>query len=93
MRINCPYCGERSLDEFAYYGDATLQRPDAHAPDAQDALARFTDYVYLRDNPMGAHQELWYHQAGCRAWLRVTRDTNTHLMTLVTATAAGKEAS
>ena len=22
MRINCPYCGDRSLDEFVYHGDA-----------------------------------------------------------------------
>ncbi len=37
-----------------------------------------TDYVYLRDNPAGAHRELWYHGAGCRSWLVVARDTRTH---------------
>ena len=39
MRINCPCCGERSVDEFAYHGDATVRRPDAKAP---DAMAQFT---------------------------------------------------
>ena len=39
--------------------------------------AALFDYVYLRDNPAGAHRELWYHGAGCRAWLVVTRDTRT----------------
>jgi sarcosine oxidase subunit delta len=34
--------------------------------------------VYLRDNPAGAHEELWYHAFGCRSWLIVTRDTRSH---------------
>ena len=84
MRIKCPFCGERSLDEFTYYGDATVLRPN---PSDADAVRKFTEYVYLRDNKAGAHQELWYHHAGCRAWLKVTRDTNTHLIDKITATA------
>jgi sarcosine oxidase subunit delta len=75
MRIACPYCGERDAREYAYHGDATPVRPD---PAAADALARFTEYVYLRDNPAGALRELWYHAAGCQSWLIVTRDTRTH---------------
>jgi sarcosine oxidase subunit delta len=75
MRIVCPHCGERDIREFSYLGDANVQRPDPQAP---NALARFTDYVYLRDNPAGRHQELWYHGAGCQAWLAVRRDTRTH---------------
>jgi len=61
--------------EFSYLGDATVRRPD---PDAADAVDRFADYVYLRDNPAGPHHELWYHGFGCGAWLVVTRDTQTH---------------
>ena len=75
MRIACPYCGSRDAREFLYHGAADPVRPDASAP---DALARFTDYVYLRDNPAGPHRELWQHVAGCRAWLVVTRDVRTH---------------
>jgi heterotetrameric sarcosine oxidase delta subunit len=75
MRIGCPHCGTRDVREFAYLGDATVARPDAAAP---DALVRFIDYVYLRDNPAGPHRELWYHAVGCQAWLKVTRDTRTH---------------
>ena len=77
MRIPCPYCGERGSHEFAYHGDATLRRP---AADAADATAAFVDYVYLRDNPAGPHRELWYHAAGCRRWLVVTRDTRSHVI-------------
>ena len=80
MRICCPYCGERSLDEFSYYGDATVARPDFAAPDAP---ARFIAYVYERTNPAGQHRELWYHAAGCHAWLVVTRDTRTHKIAAV----------
>jgi len=75
MRLHCPFCGERDAGEFAYLGDAAVARPDAAAP---DAAARFVDAVYLRDNPAGPHEELWYHAAGCRSWLRVGRDTRTH---------------
>ena len=75
MRIPCPYCGDRDAHEFAYLGDATLTRPDPAAPDAEE---RFADYVYLRDNPAGPHQEFWYHASGCRQWVKVARDTRTH---------------
>jgi sarcosine oxidase subunit delta len=78
MQIACPYCGARDAQEFAYLGDATLKRPDPSAADVQNA---FHDYVYLRDNPAGAHQEFWIHSAGCRRWLRVSRHMTTHKIT------------
>jgi heterotetrameric sarcosine oxidase delta subunit len=77
MRIPCPYCGPRSNEEFTYYGDATLQRPDAGAAGAGAESAVY-NYVYLRNNPAGLHRELWFHAAGCHAWLVVERDTRTH---------------
>ncbi len=80
MRIGCPYCGERGLEEFVYLGDATVRRPAAEA----DA-ASWADYVYIRDNPDGLHDELWYHAAGCHAWLVVTRDLRSHAISAVRA--------
>jgi heterotetrameric sarcosine oxidase delta subunit len=77
MRIQCPYCGERDLSEFAYLGDAGFKRPDPAAPDASE---QFFVQVYLRDNPAGPFAELWYHASGCRSWLRVRRNTRTHEM-------------
>ena len=85
MRIACPHCGARDVREFSYLGDATVERPDPGAP---DALARFVDYVYLRDNPAGPHRELWYHASGCQAWLVVTRDTRTHAILAVESSLA-----
>jgi sarcosine oxidase subunit delta len=82
MRIACPYCGSRDAREFLYHGAADPVRPD---PAAADALARFTDYVYLRDNPAGVLRELWFHTAGCHSWLVVTRDTRTHAIMNVEA--------
>lgn len=75
MRIPCPYCGEREVSEFAYLGDASCVRPD---PQAADAQRHYFEAVYLRDNPAGPHEELWFHSHGCRQWLRVRRDTRTH---------------
>jgi heterotetrameric sarcosine oxidase delta subunit len=75
MRINCPHCGPRGLEEFLYHGDATVKRPKdgGVAP-----TKKWTDYVYLRENANGPHQELWYHSAGCHAWLEVMRDLSSH---------------
>jgi len=75
MRIPCPHCGERDSGEFAYYGDASPVRPESDGPPDVQA---FIAYAYPRDNPAGPHRELWYHTAGCRAWLVLRRDTRTH---------------
>ncbi len=76
MIIPHPLLGPRDSQEFTYLGDASLiERPDWQADDAVD---QFHDYLYLRDNPAGAHRELWFHEQGDRSWLVVTRDTVTH---------------
>jgi sarcosine oxidase subunit delta len=72
MRIPCPYCGSRDIGEFVYRGDARAVRPEG-----DDGAALF-EYLYVRDNPMGLHDEHWYHAQGCRNWLVVTRNTLTH---------------
>jgi methylglutamate dehydrogenase subunit B len=74
MRIHCPHCGERDVQEFTYLGDASKVRPDG--PNA--AYDAVYEYVYQRDNPAGPHREYWYHASGCRSWLVVTRNTATH---------------
>ena len=78
MRLACPHCGTRSIEEFVQLGAAALQRP---APQA--ALQAWVDYVYLRDNPAGEHEELFQHIAGCRAMLAVRRDTRHHAVLAV----------
>jgi sarcosine oxidase subunit delta len=87
MRILCPNCGERSVHEFSYRGDAKPTRPNAPADAAIDAtvMAAFVDYVYFRDNRPDLHQELWYHSGGCRAFLKVTRNVMTHAIVQVEA--------
>jgi len=74
MRITCPLCGDRDRREFYYMGHETyLNRPTADAP-----LSAWDAYLHLRDNPAGDTQELWQHEAGCGAWVVVTRNTVTH---------------
>lgn len=81
MIINHPLLGPRDAAEFVYKGDVSLiDRPDGMAEAAEDD---FHDYAYLRDNPAGEHQELWYHEQGDRSWLVVTRSTLTHEITNV----------
>ena len=74
MRIDCPLCGTRDVREFTYRGAAVaLDRP---APDA--GVEVWDDYLHNRENPAGRTRDLWYHEAGCAAWLVVERDTRTH---------------
>jgi len=87
MRLNCPHCGERSIEEFVQLGAAGLRRP---GPEAE--LRAWVDYVYLRDNPAGAHEELFQHTGGCRAMLAVRRDTRTHSVMAVQAVHAARSA-
>ena len=82
MQIPCPWCGPRSHVEFSYGGDATARRP---ADPAAATAAEWHDYIYLRDNPRGPHDELWHHTSGCRRWITVRRDTLTH--DIISATA------
>ena len=36
------------------------------------------DYLHNRDNTAGETRDLWHHEAGCGAWIVVTRNTVTH---------------
>jgi sarcosine oxidase subunit delta len=74
MLIPCPVCGLRDHEEFTYGGDATVVRPNISDGDQSHWAA----YVYDRENPRGTHQEYWHHNHGCRSFLIVTRDTQTH---------------
>lgn len=76
MIINHPLLGPRDAAEFTYLGDASLiNRPDWKS---KTAAQDFYEYGYLRSNPAGLHRELWFHEAGDRSWLVVTRNTVTH---------------
>jgi len=74
MLIPCPVCGLRDHGEFTYGGDATIVRPDIADGDRE----RWAAYVYDRGNPRGHHQEYWHHVHGCRQWMVVDRDTESH---------------
>ncbi len=75
MLITCPHCGTRPVEEFTFLGDAKPQRPTSNDPASMD---QWFDYVYLRDNPKGRFDEYVHHSGGCRGWLVVSRDTQTH---------------
>ena len=81
MIINHPILGPRDANEFVYKGDAELLNRPKWKPNS--SIEEFHDYLYLRKNPAGEHNELWYHEQGDRSWLVVTRDTNTHRISRV----------
>lgn len=74
MRLTCPLCGARDRREFTYRGSAVGQK----RPSQDAGIDAWDDYMHLRDNPAGQTRDLWYHEAGCGAWLVVTRNTLTH---------------
>ncbi|MFT3988211.1 sarcosine oxidase subunit delta [Aestuariivirga sp.] len=75
MLIPCPHCGTRPVEEFTFLGDASVKRPQSNDPATMD---QWFDYVYLRDNPKGRFDEYVHHSGGCRSWLVVSRNTQTH---------------
>lgn len=46
LRIPCPYCGPRDETEFAFGGEAHLDRPPLASTDEE-----WTAYLFLRTNP------------------------------------------
>lgn len=73
LRIPCPFCGARDHSEFTYGGDAKITYPELDAPAADWHAA-----VFMRANRRGMQLETWRHTYGCRMWLLVERDTETH---------------
>jgi sarcosine oxidase subunit delta len=47
-------------------------------PDDIDWSEAWEGYLHRRANVAGQARDLWYHEAGCGAWLVVERDTVTH---------------
>jgi sarcosine oxidase, subunit delta len=73
LRIACPWCGERDEPEFTFGGASHLTRP---APEVDDAT--WSEYLFVRDNPVGLHFERWLHTYGCGQWFNMARNTLTH---------------
>jgi len=72
--IRCPYCGERDMSDFTYGGEAHIARP-ADSESMSDS--EWAGYVFQRTNPKGPFAERWNHQAGCRRWFNMLRNTAT----------------
>jgi heterotetrameric sarcosine oxidase delta subunit len=70
--LDCPRCGRRPIDEFAFGGE---RRPVPDWIEGDDA--RNLDEVWMFENPAGSTTERWFHVAGCRRWLTIRRDTTT----------------
>ena len=58
LLIPCPWCGPRAQIEFSYGGAANAKRPATDAP-----VEAWFEFVYLRENAAGPHDELWLHAA------------------------------
>lgn len=72
--IRCPFCGERDISEFAHGGEAHIARPE----DAEELSdSEWAGFLFMRANPKGVIAERWNHQAGCRRWFNMLRNTAT----------------
>jgi sarcosine oxidase subunit delta len=73
--IECPWCGLRDETEFSCAGEAHIARPlDTEKLSDEE----WADYLFMRNNPKGAHREQWLHAAGCRRYFNAERDTVTY---------------
>ncbi len=75
MLIHCPYCAERRPEiEFAYAGEAHIARP---LDPAGQSDPEWENYLFIRANPRGRHNERWRHIHGCGRFFNAVRDTVT----------------
>lgn len=74
LKIACPNCGPRSYTEFWCAGEIPAGHEAGFDPELDYAR------VWLRANVAGLQAERWFHFAGCRRWLTVTRDTRTNVV-------------
>lgn len=77
LMIQCPNCGRRPFTEFVCSGELPEHTGHATTPGTDPMEADF-ERVWLRRNAAGPQTERWFHAAGCRRWVTVTRDTLTN---------------
>jgi sarcosine oxidase subunit delta len=70
--FSCPFCGPRPEYEFHFGGDLGNLRPEG--PDVPANI--WAEYLYFRNNPKGAAQEIWQH-IPCGELFAMCRDTVT----------------
>ena len=80
LLIKCPVCGvEGDETDFHYGGEAHILRPASDNPEnVSDEAQR--DYLYMRKNPRGIHNERWLCERGCAKWFHAQRDTVTQVI-------------
>ena len=71
----CPNCGTRPFTEFWCSGEL----PEGGHEASDDIEADFAR-VWLRRNVAGDQPERWFHFAGCRRWISLTRNTLTNVI-------------
>lgn len=74
IRIPCPHCGERPVEEFVF---GEILTPPSEMTDEREIDF---DRAFMRNNPEGETFEAWFHSYGCRRWIRLRRDTTTDLI-------------
>lgn len=74
LLIPCPHCGPRAQAEFVF------ERPVETIFSVDTPTPELVEKLYTRTNPRGVSVELWRHSRGCRAWLRIERNTVTHVI-------------
>lgn len=69
LRITCPHCGPRSIEEWVH-GEIPVVPDSITDPDERDV-----DRAFFHDNTEGEVTEAWFHLYGCRRWTTLTRHT------------------
>ena len=70
MKLRCPHCGRRPVEEFRYADLPEVPRW------LTDPAERDLDRVFNKTNRFGLSPEAWFHEAGCRRWFQIERDTS-----------------
>jgi heterotetrameric sarcosine oxidase delta subunit len=77
LMIPCPTCGRRPFTEFVCGGELP-EHETAGSEAGSDPLEADFQRVWHRRNVAGPQVERWFHTAGCRRWVTLTRNTLTN---------------
>ena len=75
LKISCPWCGERSEEEFVFGGPSHLARPNNNDEISDE---KWAEYLFMRDNVKGISLERHGHVHGCGQWFNMARDSVSH---------------
>ena len=75
LLITCPHCGAAARARVPLRRRRRTWR--ARPTRRPSTTRRWSEFLFVRNNPKGLYAERWNHAHGCQRWFNALRDTHT----------------